>query len=94
MSKRKEPPDGLVRSVHERRRRRERREREGERSLADDLVWMGAIGWLVVTPLVAGLFLGQWLDHKLGQSPTWTITCLFLGLVLGCWLAWRRISHP
>lgn len=94
MSPRKEPHDGLIHSVRERRQRHERRLREGERSLADDLVWMGALGWLVVTPLVAGLFLGQWLDHRLGHSPTWTLTCLFLGLVLGCWLAWRRISRP
>ncbi|AWK88186.1 AtpZ/AtpI family protein [Azospirillum thermophilum] len=86
------------------RRHRERRERwlaTGERPMARNLALIGALGWLVVTPTLLGLFAGRWLDRSLGGPPGggegpgifWTVSLLFAGLVLGCRMAWDRIHR-
>jgi F0F1-type ATP synthase assembly protein I len=40
----------------------------------------GAVGLQLVVALLAGVFLGNWLDRKWGTAP-WL---LFLGIILGC----------
>lgn len=65
----------------------------GERSLARNLAMIGALGWLVVTPTLAGVFLGRWLDRRLASGVFWTGAFIVAGLALGCWLAWRRVGE-
>ena len=88
------PRNDLDRSVRLRRQRRERARREGERSLAQNLAWIGVLGWLVVTPTLAGIFVGRWLDRRFGQGIAFTLGLLCLGLTVGCALAWKRIGRP
>ena len=54
---------------------------------------IGMIGWLVVTPTVAGIFLGHWLDSFFSSGIFWTGTLLVLGVAFGCFLAWKRLSE-
>ena len=65
----------------------------GERSLAQNLAMIGALGWLVVTPTLAGIFAGRWLDHHFAAGIFWTGALIVAGLALGCSLAWRRIQE-
>lgn len=90
------PPnhETLRRSVRTRRKRKERWEREGERSLAQTLGMIGALGWLVVIPTLVGILIGRWLDRLWETGIMWTAALLFVGLVVGCSLAWRRIHEP
>lgn len=83
----------LVRSVRERAGRRAFWLAHGERPLARNLAMIGALGWLVVTPTLAGLFAGRWLDQRLGSHIFWTGGLLTAGMALGCVLAWRRIQQ-
>lgn len=53
---------------------------------------IGALGWLVITPTLAGVFLGRWLDRRLAAGILWTGALLVAGLTVGCILAWRRIQ--
>jgi ATP synthase protein I len=47
-------------------------------------VYLGTIGFMIAIPIVAGAYLGSWLDGKLpGFSFSWTISCIFAGLVIG-----------
>jgi ATP synthase protein I len=56
-------------------------EREG---LLVQTVYLGTLGLVFVLPLVAGAYLGHWLDGlSPGYSLRWTLSLLFLGLVLG-----------
>ena len=64
----------------------------GERSLAQNLAMIGALGWLVITPTLGGVFAGRWLDRHFAAGIVWTGALLTAGLVLGCTLAWRRIQ--
>ena len=58
-----------------------KREREG---ILVQTVYMGTLGLVFVLPVVAGAYLGRWLDGMTtGYSMRWTLGLLFLGLVVG-----------
>lgn len=82
----------LDQAVKLRRDRRERWQREGERSLAQNLAMIGALGWTIVIPTLIGLFVGRWLDRTLDSGIFWTLGLLVLGLAVGCTLAWKRMQ--
>jgi ATP synthase protein I len=90
------PPAGrdLAEGVARRRDQRDRWQREGERPLALNLAMIGALGWLVVVPTLAGIFAGQWLDRREGTGLTFTAALLVAGVVLGAALAWQRMHSP
>ncbi|HTY65758.1 MAG TPA: AtpZ/AtpI family protein [Alphaproteobacteria bacterium] len=84
-------PQRLHEAVRTRRERLERRAHEGERSIGQNLAMIGALGWTVVLPTLAGIFLGRWLDRHFASGIFWTLGLLTLGLAAGCTLAWKRM---
>ncbi len=47
-------------------------------------VYLGTLGLVFVLPVVAGAYLGRWLDSRLpGYSVSWTITLILLGVFVG-----------
>jgi ATP synthase protein I len=85
---------GLAEPVRRRRAREEQFRREGEPPMGRQLAWIGMLGWLVVAPALAGMFLGRWIDARFASGIFWTASLLFLGICLGSWLAWRRMHEP
>ncbi len=84
-----EAPDGMADAVRkERARQREWRE-EGELSVIRFVGQIGVLGWVIVTPTLIGLFIGRWLDHKLGTGIFWSAPLLFVGVAIGFWSAWK-----
>ncbi|HMB72795.1 MAG TPA: AtpZ/AtpI family protein [Gammaproteobacteria bacterium] len=79
-------------AVKIRRQRREHWQREGERSIAQNLAMIGALGWTIVMPTLIGLFIGRWLDQTFHSGIFWTLGLLVLGLTIGCTLAWKRMN--
>ncbi len=48
------------------------------------LLYGGTLGLLFVAPLVAGAYLGRWLDTLAeGYSVRWTVSLIVLGIVVG-----------
>lgn len=48
------------------------------------LVTGGTAGLLLVLPLIAGAYLGRWLDEQsAGYSVRWTVNLILLGLAIG-----------
>lgn len=54
------------------------------RSLLAQTVFLGSLSVLFLVPLLAGAYLGRWLD-SLGEGYTvrWTVNMIILGLALG-----------
>ena len=62
---------------------------ENEPSVAHRLAQIGVLGWIIVTPMLLGVFAGRWLDGWLSTGIFWTAPLMLGGLGLGCWSAWR-----
>lgn len=62
-----------------------RKKAEEERStLLGQTVYIGTLGLLFVLPVVAGAYLGVWLDGMLsGYSVRWTMSLIFVGVFVG-----------
>ncbi len=62
-----------------------------KRSVWFGLGLMGIVGWTIVVPTLLGAALGIWLDKKYPETFSWTLTGLILGLLAGCFIAWRWV---
>ena len=80
-------------AVRLREQRRQRWREEGERPLWKNLSMVGALGWLIVVPTVCGVFVGRWIDARLGTGALFGGALTFLGAALGFFLAWRRMNE-
>lgn len=58
-----------------------------EPSLAHRFAQIGVLGWIIVLPILGGLFLGNWLDNWLETGITMAAALLLVGAVLGFWMA-------
>lgn len=60
------------------------RAEQHRRTLLAQTVYLGTVGLLFVLPIVAGAYLGRWLDGLIeGYSIRWTISLIVLGVVVG-----------
>lgn len=82
----------MRRAVRLREERSERWKKEGERSLWQNTSMIGALGWLIVTPTLLGVLLGRWLDRMFESGIFYTGAMIFLGVILGGYLAWQRVN--
>jgi ATP synthase protein I len=71
------------------------RQAEQERpTLLAQTVYLGTLGLVFVLPVIAGAYLGAWLDGQLqGYSLRWTLSLIFLGLVVGAINVWLMIRE-
>jgi ATP synthase protein I len=76
-------------------RKAERKMKARERhhgGLLFGLGMFGLVGWAVAVPTILGIALGVWLDTRFPSDISWTLTFLFLGVVLGCLNAWYWVK--
>jgi len=95
MTKRPDQNGGgeMRKAVRLREERRAHWETEGERPLWQNLSMVGALGWLIVAPTLAGMFLGRWLDRSLGTGVLFSGALIFAGVSLGFFMAWKRMNE-
>lgn len=69
--------------------------REGDRGIWFGLGMMGLVGWSVAVPTVVGIAIGVWLDRRSADpgGVSWTLTCLVVGVTIGCINAWVWIQR-
>lgn len=73
----------LKEQVEREARRLKQAEREQPTLLAQT-AYLGTLGVVLVLPIVAGAYLGSWLDRRLpGYSVNWTISLIIVGLFIG-----------
>ncbi len=85
--------DPLVKGVRLRGNRHRRWQREGDLSVGRRLAQIGVLGWIIVVPMLLGIFVGRWLDRMFNSGLFCTGPLLMLGLALGCWSAWRWMKN-
>lgn len=85
--------DPLVRAARTARERRRRGLEEGRESFARGLARLGMFGWMIVAPILAGLFAGRWLDRQLGTGIAASALLLGLGAFVGWWFVWRQLRR-
>jgi ATP synthase protein I len=79
MNDRRRLSKDIARQVH----RMEKADKERPTLLAQT-IFLGTLGLVMVLPVVAGAYLGRWLDSMLeGYSMRWTLSLLFLGVIVG-----------
>jgi len=81
--------DPLVKAVRQRGERHIRWLRDSDPSVAQRLAQIGVLGWMVVVPMLIGIFAGRWLDRTFNSGLFFTAPLLMLGLALGCFSAWK-----
>ena len=81
--------DPLVRGVRLHGERDRRWRQAGDPSVMRRLGQIGVLGWIIVTPILIGVFLGRWLDSAFGSGLFFTAPLLMLGVAIGCWSAWK-----
>ncbi len=84
--------DSLVKEVRLRAERQASRLREGEPSMGRRLAQIGVLGWIIVTPMLIGIFAGRWLDRTFHSGIFWTAPLLMAGAALGAWSAWKWVK--
>jgi ATP synthase protein I len=83
--------DKLGKIISEKERRKVNALTEKKISEWSGLGMFGMVGWSVTVSTLLGTLGGLWLDKHYPQTFSWTITCLILGLVNGCFISWRWI---
>ena len=54
------------------------------RTLLANTIYLGTLGLIFILPVIAGAYLGNWLDNRIkGYSFSWTITLIVLGVFVG-----------
>lgn len=57
-------------------------------------VYIGTLGLVLVLPIVGGAYLGHWLDGMMPEySMRWTLSLLFVGLVVGVFNVYFLIQN-
>jgi len=75
--------DKLQKTINKEIKRLEQAEKN-KRSLLAYSSFVGVLGTVLVLPIVAGAYLGRWLDSfDTGFSISWTISFIFIGVVVG-----------
>ncbi len=77
------PYERLRRQVDRQARRMRQADRD-RRTLLAQTAYIGTLGLMLVLPVVAGAYLGRWLDGlAAGYSIRWTLSMIFLGVIIG-----------
>ena len=77
---------------------RKARQMEKARRRPQESVWyglgmFGLVGWSIAIPTLIGVALGIWIDRRWPGPVSWTLTLLFVGVVVGCLNAWYWIKQ-
>lgn len=75
--------DDLRKEV-ERQAQRMKKAEQDRPTVIGQTVYIGTLGLLFVIPVIAGAYLGHWLDSlATGYSMRWTLSLIFLGVMVG-----------
>lgn len=78
--------------IHQKVGHRLKSAKNGRNPLFFGMGMFGTVGWAIAVPTLLGTLLGRWLDTLHQGQLSWTLTCMFIGMVSGCVVAWRWVT--
>lgn len=78
--------------IHQKVSQRLQSTKDGRSALFFGMGMFGTVGWTIAVPTLLGTLLGRWLDSMHQGQVSWTLTCMSIGMVSGCLVAWRWIT--
>jgi ATP synthase protein I len=90
---REEEQRGFSTRIAEDEERKLRARQRGEKSIWFGLGMFGMIGWSVAVPTFVGIAVGIWIDRRWPGGFSWTLMLLFVGLLLGCLIAYHWVNR-
>lgn len=87
------PSDRFTQTIAGKQTRKLRARREEDRAIWFWLGNFGLVGWSVAIPTLVCLAIGYWIDKRWPGPISWTLTFLFIGVVLGCVTAWYWVTR-
>ncbi|REJ68760.1 MAG: ATP synthase subunit [Planctomycetota bacterium] len=91
-----DPPqyqDELGEQVARKEQRKMKARREQNRSVWYGLGMFGLVGWSIAVPTLIGIAVGIWIDRTFQHKYSCTLMCLFVGVVVGCSIAWYWVKR-
>lgn len=74
--------------------RRLARAEEERPTLLAQTAYIGVLGLSFVLPVIGGAYLGRWIDSQFeGYSMRWTLSLIFLGIVIGAFNVYHLIRE-
>jgi len=89
MTQSPQDPDHLAEAARRAAERAALGRADPEPSLGARLGQIGILGWAIVVPILLGLVLGRWLDHRFGTGVFFSAPGIGLGAVIGFHAAWK-----
>lgn len=85
--------DELSEQVAKKEQRKMKARREQGRSIWYGLGMFGLVGWSIAVPTLIGIAIGIWIDRTWPHKFSCTLMCLFVGVVIGCAIAWYWVKR-
>ena len=86
--------DRELRDKVEQQARRLKKAEQERHNWISQTVYIGTLGLAFVIPVVAGAYLGRWLDEQLqGYSTGWTVSLIFVGVVIGAFNVYFQLRE-
>lgn len=85
--------DKKLQEMVERQARRIRKAEHERKSLLAETLHVSTLGLMFVVPVVAGAYLGRWLDEmQSGYSMRWTLSLILCGVAVGIYNVWHNVN--
>ncbi len=85
--------DELSEQVAKKEQRKMKARRDQDRSIWYGLGMFGLVGWSIAIPTLIGIAIGIWIDRTWQHKFSCTLMCLFVGVVIGCSIAWYWVKR-
>lgn len=87
-------PHQQLRKQVEQQARRMKKAEDERPTIMSQTIYIGTLGLLFVLPVVAGAYIGYWLDSTAaGYSERWTISLILLGVFIGMYNVYHFIKE-
>lgn len=84
--------DELLKEIEKDAKKKIKYKKEGSEVMFG-LGFFGIVGWSIAIPTLLAIALGVFLDKKFDSNFSWTLTLLFVGVIIGSLNTWHWLNE-